>query len=102
MNGMYLSGKPGIVHAMQMPRRSGSRRCVHPAAQRHVALHHRALAAELDEAAVVVAVLVAKLPISENPPRLQLLANGPLEEPLRPEGVVERDHWRQPAELEHE
>ena len=52
MNGMKRSGKPGIVQPMQMPPTFGQPPTpADPAPDRDVALDHRALAAELDQAA---------------------------------------------------
>ena len=103
MNGMYLSGKPGIVQAMQMPPTFGQPPT--PLTQprtRDVALHDRPLAAELDEAAVVVAVLGGEVALLGEAAAVAVLADRALEQPRRPQCVVERDHRREAAELQHE
>ena len=59
MNGMNLSGKPGIVQAMQIPPTFGQPPTpFDPAANRDVALDHGAAAAELHETLPAVAGLV--------------------------------------------
>ena len=51
MNGMNLSGNPGIVQPMQMPPTFGQPpRPVHPSAFGDVAVNHRTPAAQLDDA----------------------------------------------------
>ena len=103
MNGMNLSGKPGIVHAMQIPPTFGQPPI--PFTQPrigHVALDDRALAAELDEAARVVAVLGREVALLRVARPVAALAHGPPEEPFRPQLLVELRRRRQAAEVQHE
>src|SRR5262249_22279071 len=57
---------------------------VHPPADRHVAAHHRPLAAELDQAARVVAVLGGELALLGVAGTVAALAYRPAEQPLGP------------------
>ena len=85
MNGMYLSGKPGIVQAMQMPPTFGQppMPLCHPRSG-HVALDHRALAAELGQAAVVGAVLRGEVALLVERGPVAALVHGAAEQLRRP------------------
>ncbi len=95
MNGMNLSGKPGIVHALQIPPTFGQPADpADPAAERDVALRHRALAAELDQAAAVVGGRLRELALLGEAGAAAALLNGPAEQPARAAVLVDVDHRR--------
>jgi hypothetical protein len=73
-----------------------------PAAQRHVALDHRALAAELDQAAVVGAVLGGEVARLVERGAVAALVRGAAEQGHRPPGVVELGHRAHARQREHE
>ena len=94
MNGMNLSGKPGIVQPMQMPADVGAAAdAVDPAPLGHVALHDRAPAAQLDDA-LRRAVLGGEVALLVVAGAVAALVHGPAEQPGRPQRLVERDHRR--------
>ena len=93
MNGMNLSGKPGIVHAMQMPPDvRAAADAADPAADRHVALRDRSLAAELDQAPAVSAGRARELALLGEAGAAAALLHGPAEQPLRTALLVELEH----------
>ena len=75
---------------------------VDPAADRHVALDHRALAAELHEAAVVRAVLGGEVALLREAGPVAALAHGAAEQPLRAQLLVEVGRGREPGEVERQ
>ena len=75
---------------------------VDPAADRDIALDHRALAAELDQAAVIGAVLGGELALLDEPGAVATLAHGPAEQPFGPQLLVELGHRRQARQVEDE
>ena len=75
---------------------------VDPAADRDVALDDRALAAELDQAAGVVAVLGREVALLGEAGAVAALAHGPPEQPLRPQRLVELRHRRQAGEVQRQ
>ena len=99
MNGMNLSGKPGIVQPMQMPPTFGQPPiAVDPAALRDVAVDDRAPAAELDQA-LRRAVLGGELTLLVVAGPVAALVHGRAEQPLRSQLGVERDHRRLAGDL---
>ena len=75
---------------------------VDPAAHRHVALDHRPLAAELDQAAVVGAVLGRELALLGEAGAVAALAHGAPEQPLRPQRLVQLRRRREAGEMQRE
>src|SRR3954462_4266904 len=73
-----------------------------PAAQRHVALDHRALAAELDQAAVVGAVLGGEVALLVERRAVAALVRGAPEERDGPARVVELGHGAHAGQREDE
>src|SRR6185369_14057019 len=69
-----------------------------PAALRHVALHHRPPAAELDDA-LGRAVLVGELALLVVAGAIAALVHRAAEQPERPQLIVERDHRRRAGRL---
>ena len=103
MNGMYLSGKPGIVQAMQMPPTFGQPPMPFTQPRTgHVALDDRALAAELDQAAVVGAVLGREVALLVEAGAVAALVHRAAEQPLRPQLVVELGRRREAAQVQDE
>src|SRR5450755_588993 len=75
---------------------------VDPAAIRHVALDHGSLAAELDQAAVIVSVLGRVLALLGEPGPVAALTDGAPEQPLGPQRLVELRRRSQAGEVQGE
>src|ERR1700733_10666358 len=93
MNGINLSGKPGMVHPMQMPPVRTTADPRHPAPLSHIALHHRPPASELHDAQSRT-VLIRKLALLIVSAAVAAFMQRLPKEPGWAQRFVERDHGR--------
>jgi hypothetical protein len=99
MKGMNLSGNPGIVQPMQMPPTLGQPPI--PEIQprfRHIALHHRAPAADLNEA-FGGPIFLREIGLLVIGGAIATIMHNVAEQLSRAAKIVHRDHRREPGEL---